>query len=110
VAAYRCRTYRMAACLEVHSAYASDAVGSVVGSYAPYVGDQCQASECVTKPRVATRRAPGSFLPSGHMAARDMQQGRWGACVAASMRTGRPVIRPLTDQGDEMPWFGRRAV
>ena len=44
------------------------------------------------------------------MAARDMQQGRWGACVAASMRTGRPVIRPLTDQGDEMPWCGRRAV
>ena len=33
-----------------------------------------------------------------------------GVRVAASMRTGRPVIRPLTDQGDEMPWFGRRAV
>ena len=25
-------------------------------------------------------RAPGSFLPSGHMAARDMQQEWWGAC------------------------------
>ena len=101
----------MAACLEVHSVYASDAEGSVVGSHAPYVGDQCRASECVTKPRVATQGR-------AHLAAFS-RPATWlhvtcsrggGVRVAASMRTGRPVIRPLTDQGDEMPWFGRRAV
>ena len=72
----------MAACLEVHSVYASDAEGSVVGSHAPYVGDQCQASECVTKPRVATqgRAHLAAFSRPATWAARDMQQEWWGAC------------------------------